>query len=80
MHAEAYLGEGGIWAISPHLWSQKYENSQQKRVFNNTFVILGGRGPSCGQFKINYFEIEINLNGIKIMNVSENLKSICWWI
>ena len=38
------------------LWSEKYENSQQKRVFY-IFIILGGHSPGCRQSRIKFTKI-----------------------
>ena len=54
----------GPW---PPFWSEKYENSLPKRVFNNIFAILGGYGPDCGQSRTNFTKINQNFEYFQII-------------
>ena len=48
-------------------WSEKCENSQQKRVLTTFFVILGGHGPDSGQSRINFAKINQNYEHFQII-------------
>ena len=45
LQSEAHLGRVGRVGLSFLFWKEKYENSQQKRVFNDIFVSLRSSLP-----------------------------------
>ena len=66
-NARGVFRGGGHRAMAPPFWSEKYENSLLKRVFINIFVILGGRGPDCGQSRTNFTETNPNYENFQII-------------
>ena len=61
----AYLE--GASGHGPYFWSEKYENSLPKRVFNDIFVILGGHGSDCCQSRTNFTKINQNYEYFEII-------------
>ena len=55
--------EGASVHAPSHFWSEKYQNSQQKRVFDDCFVILLVMAQAVANPKLTLLKL------IKIMNI-----------